>query len=252
MNWWIILIVLLVLFSASFFLFIVFITHYSEKIILRWYKATRLENPVIIDAVQELAINTGFRPPSLYVVPSNMANAFTVGKGVKTASVVFTSKALEMLDNDELLSVFAHELYHINTNLRTRTVTAIFSGMIASIETIAFWGSLLLGFGQEDDPAPRFIKKIAASLAAPHASLIVNLFNGKKREYEADKFGAELRGGTEHLASSLNKIGSTPYDVNPGHAHLFFVNPLPHDTFNSLFDTHPNVEHRVKIITGVA
>jgi heat shock protein HtpX len=160
--------------------------------------------------------------------------------------LILTSAALALLDEGELKCVVAHELYHVKKGLTIRTVAATYAGIITSISALAFWFSLLLGFGNEDDPAPVMVKKFAMSLAAPHAALIVSIVSHKFQEIKADAFGMKFCSNSHNLSTALMKIGVANYDVNPGHSHLFFVNPLRKEIFSSLFETHPVNEDRIK------
>ena len=251
MNKILILAILAGLFTTITLLIIIVCVKYCDKILLRWYKAEPLNDVIISEIVQTLALDAGLRPPKTYLTHSDMANIFTVGKSEKQGSIVFTTALLELLEPEELKSVVAHELYHVQTGLRRRSLVALFAGAVASVATLAFWSSLLLGFGAEDDPAPRLIKKFAASVVAPHASMITNLtIKSKKSESEADRYSARLCGESENLKHAIEKTGVTKYAANPGHAHLYFVNPLPKETFNSLFETHPTVETRKNSLHG--
>jgi heat shock protein HtpX len=247
--------ILLLSFSVGFFILlielIISLIYYSDRIILKWYSAKRLNDPKIEEMVKGISKKAGVNSPRLYVATSNMPNLFTVGKGSKNASLILTSSVLALLDEEELKCALAHELYHIKKGLRKRTVAATFAGLIASISTVAFWLSLLLGFGQEDDPAPNLIKKFAMSLGAPHAALIVNLASEEDQEIKADAFGAKFCSSSDNLSTALMKIGVANHEVNPGHAHLFFVNPLRREIFNSLFETHPPSDDRIKRLKEV-
>ncbi len=246
-----ILIILSGMFTAVTLLVLIVCIRYCDKILLRWYKAEPLDDVFISEIVQNLALDAGLRPPKIYLARSDMANAFTVGKGEKQASIVFTTAMLELLEPKELYGVVAHEIYHVKTELRKRSLAALFSGAISSVATLAFWSSLLLGFGAEDDPAPKLIKQFAMSVVAPHASMIINLIvNTRRSESEADSFSARLCGENKNLKRAIEKLGGETYAANPGHAHLYFVNPLPKETFNSLFETHPTVETRKNKLSG--
>jgi heat shock protein HtpX len=242
--------ILIFSFSVGFFILlielIISLVYFSDRIILRWYSAKSLNDPKIEEIVKSISKKASINSPRLYVVTSNMPNLFSVGKGSKNASLVLTSSVLALLDEEELKCALAHELYHIKKGLRRRTVAATFAGIITSISTLAFWFSLLLGFGNEDDPAPNLIRKFAISLGAPHSALIVSLARGEEQETKADSFGAKFCSSSNNLSTALMKIGVANYEINPGHAHLFFAYPLRKEIFNSLFETHPTNDYRIK------
>ncbi len=252
-------IVLALLLFITLLIILLTIIRFSDRIILRWYSARKSDDSGLSRTLKTLAERSGIPCPRLYIIESQMPNIFSVfscGKGQGNASgdasIVITTGAIKLLDANELESVFAHEMFHIKDNRRTRTatVTAALGGIITASATVALWGSMFLGFGQESDPAPRLIRFFTMSLSAPHAAFMIHLTNSGGQEYAADEYSAGLCGGHENLVRALKKMegemDGTMHQVNPSHAHLFIINPLNDDIFNSLFDTHPSVDSRIK------
>ena len=228
----------------------------SGKILLRWYNARKtgdfesIELNSILGTISNLA---QVLEPDLYVFESQIPAMFTVGTGNK-ASIAVSTRALDFFDRAELEVLFAHEMGHIkNGDVPLSTVTALFAGTLASFSTAALWGSLLTGFGQEYDPAPRLIRFLAMGLVAPPAALLVQLSVSHAREYAADEVSVVLTSKPHLLVETLERIERYIQlqhlgEINPGHAHMFPVNLLKveesYDLHLSMFDTHPDLQSR--------
>jgi Zn-dependent protease with chaperone function len=226
--------------------------------ILKWYGAQKIqqsEKAFLYTIVEELSEKVGVSVPEIFIFESEIPEMFTVGSGGKSFVAVSTSM-LEMFNELELKALFAHEIGHIkNNDVGLNTASAFLAGLIMSFPNLAMWCSLLVGFGQPDDPAPKFFKFMATALAAPPAALHVHLTNPAKREFAADKTSIKLTGNPQILAKILenleNYIPLQPVTskLNPGHFHLFSTHTQQIrgylSIFISLFDTHPEIEERV-------
>ena len=228
----------------------------SGKIILKWYRARQADASESIEtlSILENLSNTAQVPkPVLYIFESQIPAMFTVGIG-GDASVAVSTKALDLFDQAELEVLLAHEIGHIkNGDVPLSTVTALFAGILASFSTAALWGSLLTGFGQEYDPAPRLIRFLAMGLVAPPAALLVHLSTSRSRVYAADEVSMVLTDKPHLLVETLERIEryiqlQNIGVINPGHAHMFPVNLLKveesYDLHLSMFDTHPDIKSR--------
>jgi heat shock protein HtpX len=192
-----------------------------------------------------------------------MPNAFATGRSVRHTSIVVTNALLDLLDNDELEAVIAHELAHVkNGDTALGSIVAVMAGTLAALATCAFWCSIFTGFGQEDDPAPNLIKFFVTSLVAPVAALIIQLMVSQSREYRADAQSVRMVEKPHTLISAVEKLDlkltSDTFAVNPSHVHLFFMNPLHGDeitvmdfrlpTYHLLFRTHPPTQSRLSAL----
>ena len=233
------------------------IYRFSGRILIRWYGARKVDasESIEIHSILDNLSNLAQVPtPSPYVFESLIPAMFTVGTGDK-ALVAVSTKALDFFDQAELEVLLAHEMGHIkNGDVPLSTVTALFAGALASFSTTALWGSLLTGFGQEYDPAPRLIRFLAMGLVGPPAALLVHLSTLRAREYAADEVSVVLTDKPHLLVETLERIERYTKlqhlgEINPGHAHLFPVNLLKveesYDLHLSMFDTHPGIQSRV-------
>jgi heat shock protein HtpX len=238
---------------------------FSDRILLRWYHAeeVRDEKSPVYEIVRRGAQKAGIPAPSIFIVDSAMPNAFATGRSADRASIVVTTALLELLDTEELEAVLMHELAHVKDgDMLLGSVVAIVSGSLTALATVAFWGSIFTGFGQEEDPAPNLIKFFVTSLVAPVAALLIQLMITPARAYRADEESVRLHGKPDTLMSAFEKLekrlSSDTFDVNPAHVHLFFMNPLHDDevvvmdfhlpTYHFLFRSHPPTQSRINAL----
>jgi heat shock protein HtpX len=235
---------------------------FSDTVLLRWYRAKAVEdeNTPLHEIVRRLAPKAGVPAPKVFIVESAMPNAFAIGRNAEHASIVVTNALLTALDTEELEAVLAHELAHLkNDDTLLGSIVAVLSGALTALTTVAFWGSIFTGFGQEDDPAPNLIHFFVTALVAPVAALLIQLMVSPSREYRADEESVRMTEKPHALISALeklkSKLQSDTFNVNPSHVHLFFMNPLHGDeqiimdlrlpTYRFLFRTHPSTEDRL-------
>jgi len=248
--------------ALALFLLILLMYLIADRLLLHWYHARKTSNAQLHEMVHRLASKTGIPAPGVFIVDSAMPNAFVAGRSKRHASVVLTTGLIDLLDDDEMEAVLAYELTHIkNSSIGIVTFSGVLAGMLVALVNFAFWGAILTGFGQEDDPAPQLLKFFVTALVAPIAATIIQLTtHHRHREYQTDEQSVLLHGKPDKLACALRKIEehlkSHHFEVNPAHAHLFIVNPL-HDSdltvldfrlpcYHFLFRTQPATEERVK------
>lgn len=219
-------------------------------------EVTKEDSPDFMATVEEFAGIVNIPVPRFYLSDKDIPLIFTVGRDCNSASIIFTDKLLNILSSEELTCVLIHEMSHIKLNqIHRQTLVAFVAGILTMFSTVALWGALLTGFGQEDDPAPRIIKFLAMALVAPPAASLVLLTVPESREYIADATAVEINHNPEIYANMLKKLercfNENRYqEINPAHALLNIVNPLPmsdntEDDYYSLFNTHPNVINRI-------
>lgn len=230
---------------------------YSDKIVLKMYHAkeiTSAESPELYSIVRGLAERANLPMPKVYIVNSQMANAFATGRDPKHAAVAVTTGIMRILDKNELEGVIAHELTHVkNRDTLISAMAATLAGVITYMASIAQWG-LIFGGGRDDDSG-NIVGALAMIILAPIAAMLVQLAISRGREYGADQGGAEICGKPLALASALAKLegaaGAVRADVNPSTAHMFIVNPLKGRALASLFSTHPSTEERIRRLTAM-
>ncbi len=204
------------------------------------------DNPRLWRIVENLAITEGLPMPKVYVMEDPSPNAFATGRNPNTASVAVTTGLLQIMEDNELEGVMAHELGHVkNYDIR---VSMIAFALVAVIGILADIMLRMAWFSDDDDNQLFFIIGIAGAILAPIAALLIQMSISRKREYLADATGALATRYPEALASALEKIGKASIPMkkqSSSTAHLFFANPLKGKKIAKIFSTHPPIEDRV-------
>lgn len=227
---------------------------WSDKIVLAMYKArpvSEREAPGLFRIIHRLAVRGNLPMPGAYLIPTQVPNAFATGRNPHNAAVAVTEGAMELLNEEELEGVLAHELSHIaNRDILIATIAATIAGAVTMLAYWARFAAIFGGFGRNDDEGGGFIGLLVMAIVAPIAALFIQLAISRSREYAADRRGAKLAGSPHGLASALEKLDAyakrRPVAVSPSTAHLFIVNPLRAGFVASLFSTHPATEKRVE------
>lgn len=232
---------------------------YSDKIALAMYRAqpvTREQLPRAYEVVERLTRKAGLPMPKIYVIPTESPNAFATGRNPRHASVAVTHGILQLLNDEELEGVLAHELGHVrNRDILTSSIAATLAGAITILARMGFWFGVLGGGGGDRDREGGGLGALAMLILAPIAAMLIQLWVSRTREFEADASGAHLTGNPYALASALEKISSVsrrvPLPASPSTAHLFIVAPLlSGEMLASLFSTHPPLRQRIERLIG--
>src|SRR5271154_1906212 len=230
---------------------------FSDKIALRSSGAqpvTREQLPRLYNVMERLAAKANIPVPKLYVVPDMAPNAFGTGRSPQHASVAVTQGLLQVMNDDELEGVIAHELSHVrNYDILTSSIAATIAGAITYMAQMGKWAMLFGGVGgnRDDDRGGGGLSALLMIFLAPFAALLLQLFLSRTREYAADETGARMVGQPYGLISALQKLGAYNKQipttaVSPSTAALCIVQPLfGGGTLSSLFSTHPPLEDRI-------
>jgi heat shock protein HtpX len=225
---------------------------FSDKLVLAAYKAKEIgeqENPRLFRIVRQTAQLAGLPMPKVYIVPNPTPNAFATGRNPQHSAVAATQGILDLLDDDELTAVMAHELGHVrNRDILVGTIAATLAGAITYIGYMAHWMPFM-GGGDDDDRGGNIVVMLLVAILAPIAAMLIQMAISRQREFMADKSSAEISHKPRSLASALAKLHSMnrriPMQTNPATAHMFIVSPLSGKSFSALFSTHPPVEDRI-------
>jgi heat shock protein HtpX len=234
---------------------------FSDKIALKSSGAqpvTREQLPRLYAVMERLAAKASLPVPKLYVIPEEAPNAFATGRNPHHASVAVTEGLLNLMNDDELEGVIAHELSHVrNYDILTTSIAATLAGAITYLAHMAQWGMIFGGYGGRDDDREEgggALAAIAMMILAPFAALLLQLFLSRTREYSADETGARMVGQPYGLISALQKLGAynqriPTTSMAPATAALCIVKPLfGTGGISSLFSTHPPLEDRIEAL----
>ena len=227
---------------------------FSDKIAL-WSSGaqpvSREELPRLYEVMERLAAKANLPVPKLYTVPEAAPNAFATGRNPRHASVAVTQGLLQLMNDDELEGVIAHELSHVrNYDILISSIAATIAGAITYASRFAFF----FGGGDRDDRRGGGLASLAMMILAPLAAMLIQLAVSRSREYQADASGAHLTGNPYALASALSKLEASskrvPMVATPSTAHLFIIQPLLGVNVGNLFSTHPPIAKRIERLTG--
>ena len=230
---------------------------FSDKIAVRAAGAvpvSETDAPQLYAIVRDLTQRSGMPMPSIYISPASQPNAFATGRNQEHAAVAVTQGLLQVLDQEELRGVLAHELSHVhNRDILIGSVAAAVALGITFLARMLMWGAIFGGMGgnNRDGEGGNIFGLIAMVIFAPLAAALLQMALSRSREFEADRSGAELLGTGEPLARALEKIDAyakqIPMNVDPALATAYIINPLSGRKVNfaNLFSTHPPTEERV-------
>ena len=232
---------------------------FSDKIALAMYRAqpvTREQLPRVYAVVERLTQKIGIPMPKLYVIPTDSPNAFATGRNPQHASVAVTQGILQLLNDEELEGVLAHELGHVNNrDILISSVAATIAGAVTMLASMGRWAMIFGGMERNDrDRGGGGLGALLMLIVAPIAASLIQLAVSRSREYQADATGAHFTGNPYALASALSKLDAysrrLPMAATPSTAHLFIIQPRVGMNLANLFSTHPPIAKRIERLTG--
>jgi len=254
--------------------------NYGDKILLKVMGVRKpnlndIKEKTFVNVVEEMKIASGLPMPDVYVLDTDVPNAFATGKNPESSSVVVTRGLLEIMNREELQGVIGHEMAHIkNRDILVMTVAATLVGVIVLLSDLA-WRLLRyrIFFGDSSDRRRRsstsggaiilviIIVLLILSILGPLFARLVFFSISRSREYLADASSAELTRNPLGLAKALEKISM---NQNPkkwkmkGVSHMCIVSPLKSKLgekegfFANLMSTHPPIQKRIQILRQMA
>jgi heat shock protein HtpX len=226
---------------------------FSDTIVLKMYRAQEVgPEHRLYRTVERLAARAGLPQPRCYVIPDRSPNAFATGRNPEHAAVAATEGILQILSDDELDGVLAHELAHVkHRDILTSSVAATLAAAIMMVSRFAFF------FGNDrDDRRGSPIALMATMILAPIAAMIIQATISRSREFDADAGGAAIAGSPNGLVNALRKIETAsravPLDANPATAHMFIIKPFSTRGLMGVFSTHPPTADRIEALLNPA
>jgi heat shock protein HtpX len=217
----------------------------------------RIDQPKLYNLLENLCISRGMQLPRLYIVDTDVMNAFASGIDDNSFSITITRGLLDQLNDKEVEAVLAHELTHIiNRDVRLLIVTIVFTGMLSFLAQM-LWRSLRYSSGGRSSSgkgkgnAALLMLVAAIMLGIGYAfAITLRLALSRRREFLADAGSVELTKNPGALILALKKISGNSRipNVPPEVEQLFIDNP---PSLFGLFDTHPPIEERIKVLCAI-
>ena len=218
---------------------------FSDRIALKSSGAqpvTREQEPRLYAVMERLCAKAHLPMPKLFLIPQPAPNAFATGRNPTHASVAVTAGLMELMDDEELEGVIAHELSHVrNYDILTSSIAATLAGAITWAAHMGRWAMIFGGYGGNSrDRRGGGLATLLMLFVAPIAALLLQLGISRQREYQADASGAQMVGKAwrlqqthshEHLAHHLGALHrrasyqwtnvqrAIQYPSTPGKAH---------------------------------
>ena len=226
--------------------------YFSDKHVLKRFNATLIEDSrhPVYKITQKLIQKANLPMPKIYIIADHTPNAFATGRDHENAAVAVTMGLYEMLNEEELEAVIAHELSHIkHYDILIGTIAAVFSGAIAMIANMLQFSGMVGNNRQNSNP----IVMIAMSIILPLAASIIQMSVSRSREYMADEGAARMTKNPAALQSALSKLenyalrGLVLKNASEQTAHMFIINPFSgiKSNLGNLFRTHPTTADRI-------
>jgi heat shock protein HtpX len=234
----------------------------SDKIALAALGAKEVspeEAPELHGIIERLCVQADLPKPKVFVMETQMPNAFAMGRSQKSATVCATTGILRMLDTSELEGVMAHELTHvINRDVMVMTLASFFATLAAMIAQFAlfFGGGFGGGYGRSRDEEEGIILVMLVSILVYAISFLLLQALSRYREFAADRGSAVLTGRPSALASALIKISgsiervpSQDMRVAEGMSAFFIVPARTKKSLMNIFSDHPPLEKRLEALS---
>lgn len=233
---------------------------FSDKLVLATYRAQEVDEasaPGLYRVVSRLAQRAGIPMPRVFVIPQAQPNAFATGRDPKHAAVAATQGLLQLLDEEELEGVIAHELAHVrNRDILIGTIAATLAGAVMILARMAQWAAIFGGGDRDREEGGGGLGVLLLAIFGSLAAMLIQLAVSRSREYQADASGAKLSGNPMGLARALAALERAservPMDANPATSHMFIVNPFSARGLVRMFSTHPPIEERIARLQRMA
>ncbi len=254
-----------IIMAGIIFVVLFLVSYYSgQNVVTKMAGArevSKQEEPYLYNTVEALSIASGKPMPKIYIIETEVPNAFAAGRNPDNAIIAVTRGLMNRLDRQELEGVIAHEMAHINNyDVLLATVAIVLAGTIVFVSVIArrmmLFGGMGRGGGRRGGQGQIIMLLILLIVAilAPIFAQLLKFAISRQREYLADATAANFTGYPEGLASALEKITDQQVKNSPIENRalegLYIVNPSlgarSGSRQSALFSTHPPAEERIK------
>ena len=227
---------------------------FSDKIVLKMYRAQEVGPDHKLSVLtRRLATHANLPMPKVYVIPDMSPNAFATGRNPQHAAVAATQGIMQLLSDEELEGVIAHELAHVkHRDILISSVAATVAAAIMMVARMAQFAAIFGGGRSDSREGSNPFALIATIVFAPIAAMLIQAAISRSREFVADAGGARIAGSPHGLINALRKLEGAskrvPLDANPATAHMFIIKPFSAGGLLSMFSTHPPTEQRIQAL----
>ena len=160
---------------------------FSDKLVLRMYRAQEVgPGHRLFGIVERLSRQAMLPMPRVYVIPDPSPNAFATGRNPEHAAVAATEGILQILSDNELEGVIAHELAHVkHRDILISSVAATLAAVIMFAARTAQFAAMFGGYGGRGDDRDRGnnpIALLATIILAPIAAMLIKMAISRSRE----------------------------------------------------------------------
>ena len=209
------------------------------------------DNPRLYNIVENLSITTGLPMPKVYIIDDPAPNAFATGRDPKHAVVAATTGLLDIMNDNELTAVMAHEMSHVkNYDIRVSMIVFGLACVVGLISDIAFRMMFYGNRRRNDEGSPMgYLLIVIAAILSPILAALAQMAVSREREYLADASAVNITRYPEGMINALKKLQSHSQPMksqNTAAASMYINDPLRKGFFNNLFSTHPPIEKRLE------
>lgn len=233
---------LLTIFAFCALLFVGGAYAYFDRVVLGMVGARELpvgEAPLLHSTVARLAARAGVVKPRLYLIPDGLPRALATGRGPSSSAIAVSSGCISACTPAELEGVLAHELAHVrHRDVPIQTGVVVLAASLIELSRVGGW-----------------LQRALLFVLGPVAAACVHLLLSPKREFEADRAGAEFCGSPHGIADALIRLDYAAelvdFQANPATEPLYTINPFLEEGLAALFVTHPRIEERVRRLRDI-
>jgi heat shock protein HtpX len=226
------------LFLGSVVLIAAALYWYADRIAMGMVGARELlpgEAPGLHSTVETLSGRAAVIRPRLYLLPDGYPRALVAGRGAGGGTALAVSVGLlGVATPAELEGIVAHELAHLRRrDVLVQTLAVVIAAAVVELSRLGGW-----------------LQRALLFVLGPLAASFEHLLLSPKREFDADRFAAELCGSPHGLADALLRLEGAmelvAFEASPATEPLYTTNPFAEEGLASLFITHPAVTERVR------
>ncbi|HLI61369.1 MAG TPA: M48 family metalloprotease [Solirubrobacteraceae bacterium] len=236
------------------------LAHYlgTERLILSALRARPVasdELPELERALEQICALAGEPLVRLARIESEVPGVFTIARSPLTATICLSDGLLELLDEEELGAVLAHELAHVaSRNVVPMTLGSVWAALAAHV--VRFDRRLPHRAGRDEPWA--IVVGLAGLLFVVSYVTLQPL--SRHRQLAADRAAFLLLRGSNGIASALQAIGAAVDGLEPrarrsvcGELTMLGLAPVDAPgTVATIFPTHPPLALRLARLADVA